>query len=214
MTNLVALLAGFALYGAFVLVPNYAETPRGLPPALARIVHYGFGATPTHAGLLLVPGTITGFLSGPLAGILGRRLGSKWPLALGMLLGSAGIGSMAMWHAHPWQIAVGMLVLGAGLPMTFAAMAKLIVDAVRPSETGVAAGVNTVMRTIGGVIGGQAGAAILASDTIPPTGLPAQSAFVAAFWMSAVAALVAVGIAVLATPSRARSRLAVAEAVD
>jgi hypothetical protein len=30
-------------------------------------------------------------------------------------------------------------------------MAKLIVDSVRPEETGVASGMNTVMRTIGGV---------------------------------------------------------------
>ena len=50
--------------------------------------------------------------------------------------------------------------------MAFAAMAKLIVDAVRPTETGVAGGMNTVMRTIGGVIGGQVGAAILTADTI------------------------------------------------
>jgi EmrB/QacA subfamily drug resistance transporter len=212
MTNLVALLAGFALYGAFVLVPNFSETPRGLQAALKRVVDYGFGASPTHAGLLLVPGTVTGFVSGPVAGILGRRLGSKWPLALGMLLGSAGIAAMAVWHDRSWQIALGMVVLGAGLPMTFAAMAKLIVDAVRPSETGVATGVNTVMRTIGGVVGGQAGAAILATDTIGGTPVPAQSAFVAAFWMSAVAALAAVGIAIFATPLRAQPRLAAAEA--
>ena len=59
-----------------------------------------------------------------------------------------------------------MLVLGGGVPLAFAAMAKLIVDAVRPIETGVASGMNTVMRTIGGVVGGQVGAAILTANTI------------------------------------------------
>ena len=48
-----------------------------------------------------------------------------------------------------------MVFIGIGVPFAFAAMAKLIVDAVRPSETGVATGMNTVMRTIGSVIGGQ-----------------------------------------------------------
>ena len=54
-------------------------------------------------------------------------------------------------------------------------MAKLIVDAVRPTETGVASGMNTVMRTVGGVIGGQVGAAILTAETIPGTDVPTEA---------------------------------------
>jgi hypothetical protein len=48
---------------------------------------------------------------------------------------------------------------------------------------------NTVMRTVGGVIGGQVGAALLTSDTIGRTHVPAESAFVIAFWISAGVAL-------------------------
>jgi hypothetical protein len=102
----------------------------------------------------------------------------------------------------------GMLVLGAGLPMTFAAMAKIIVDAVRPSETGVATGMNTVMRTIGGVVGGQVGAALLTADTLA-SGVPAESAFVTAFAVGAFSSLVAAGVALLITP-RVRVRPVVA----
>ena len=204
LTNLTAVIGGFAMFGSFVLVPNFIQTPRGLPHALAALVPYGFGATATMTGLFLLPSSVTGFAGGPLANVLGRRYGSKIPLSLGMLLVALGVGSLARWHDHPWQIVVGMLVMGSGLPMTFAAMAKLIVDAVRPSETGVASGMNTVMRTIGGVIGGQVGAAILVADTIPGTSVPAESAFVAAFWIGALAALVAGGVALLVTPLRAR----------
>jgi len=90
-------------------------------------------------------------------------------------------------------------------------MATIIVSSVRPTETGVATGMNTVMRTIGGVIGGQVGAAILTAQTIPGTSVPAESAFVTAFWISAVAALGAAVVAVFVTPRRAHaaSRLAV-----
>jgi MFS family permease len=95
-----------------------------------------------------------------------------------------------------------MIILGGGLPMTFAAMAKIIVDSVRPTETGVATGMNTVLRTIGGVVGGQMGAAILESDTIGRTVIPAESAFVTAFWISVAAAVVAVGLAILVSPRR------------
>jgi hypothetical protein len=107
-----------------------------------------------------------------------------------------------------------MLVFGLGIPMTFAAMANIIVTAVRPTETGVATGMNTVMRTIGGVIGGQAGAALLTADTIGRTGVPAESAFVTAFTVSAIAAFVAVPIALLVTPLRRAPAPALAEAAD
>ena len=62
------------------------------------------------------------------------------------------LASLALFHAHPLEISLGMVFIGIGVPFAFAAMAKLIVDAVRPSETGVATGMNTVMRTIGSVM--------------------------------------------------------------
>ncbi len=203
-SNLTGLISGFAMFGSFILIPNFVETPRGLPDELARLVDYGFGATTTTAGLYLLPGALAGFVSGPLAGVLGRRYGSKWPLALGMGLATGGVAFLATWHAEPWHIVMGMLILGAGLPFTFAAMAKIIVDSVRPSETGIATGMNTVMRTVGGVIGGQVGAAILTAHTIAGTAIPAESAFVTAFWISAAAAAVGVLVALLVTPLRLR----------
>jgi EmrB/QacA subfamily drug resistance transporter len=203
LTNLTALIAGFAMFGSFVLIPNFVETPRGLPPSVANLVDYGFGATSTKAGLYLLPGALAGFFSGPLAGVIGRRFGWNWPLVLGMSLVAVGVGFLAGFHDQPWQVVGGMLLLGSGLPFAFAAMAKLIIDSVKPSETGVATGINTVMRTIGGVIGGQLGAAILTADTIGRTSIPAQSAFATAFWMSAVAAVVAALIAAQIRPRRA-----------
>jgi EmrB/QacA subfamily drug resistance transporter len=212
LTNLTALIAGFAMFSSFVLVPNLVETPRGLPEDVARLVDYGFGATTTEAGLYLLPGAIAGFVSGPLAGLLGRRYGAKWPLALGMGIAAVGITALALWHETPAQIVLGMTVLGAGLPFTFAAMAMLIVAAVRPTETGVAGGVNTVMRTVGGVVGGQVGAAILTADTIAGTSVPAASAYTTAFWAGAVAAVVATLVALGVTPGLRPRRLVMAGA--
>jgi MFS family permease len=201
-TNLTALIAGFALFGSFILVPTLLQ----LPPEVAA---YGFGASATVTGLYLLPSALTGFVSGPLAGVMSRHMSAKWPLSLGMALGGVGLALLALLHAEPWHIMAGMLVLGAGLPMTFAAMAKIIVDAVRPSETGVATGMNTVMRTIGGVVGGQVGAALLTADTIA-SGAPAESAFVAAFAVGAFSSFVAAGVALLITPRVARPQPAVA----
>jgi EmrB/QacA subfamily drug resistance transporter len=206
--NLTGLIAGFALFGSFVLVPSLLQLPRGLPADLAQLADYGFDASATETGLYLLPAALTGFFTGPLSGVLGSRWGHKWPLAIGMGLGAAGLAILALWHAEPWQIVVGMLVLGGGLPMTFASMANIIVVAVRPTETGVATGMNTVMRTVGGVIGGQVGAAILPAKTIGDSPVPAESAFTTAFWIGAAASTLAVGVALLITPvSRRRVQL-------
>jgi EmrB/QacA subfamily drug resistance transporter len=179
-TNLTAVFAGFAMFGSFVLVPNLMQLHG----------HYGFGLSPTATGLYLLPGGVLGLVAGPLAGKLGSRFGSRIPLVVGMALAAVGIAYFALLHTHPWEISVGMVFIGIGVPFAYAAMAKLIVDAVRPTETGVATGMNTVMRTVGGVIGGQVGAALLTSNTIGRTRVPAESAFVIAFWISA-------GVAVL-----------------
>jgi EmrB/QacA subfamily drug resistance transporter len=205
--NLTALIGGAAMFGSFVLVPTLLQLPNGLPERLARLAEYGFGADATTTGLYLLPSAVTGLASGPLAGVMGRRWGSKWPLSLGMALGGLGLGFLAEWHSEPWHIVLGMLFLGAGLPMTFAGMATIIVETVRPHETGVATGMNTVMRTIGGVIGAQVGAAILTAKTIGEAPVPAESAFTTAFWISAAGTLVAAAVALLITPrTRRRTR--------
>ena len=205
-TNLTAMISGFAMFGTFVLVPNFVQIPHGLSTSLQHAVHYGFGASATKAGLYLLPSSVTLLFAGPLAGLIGKRVGFKWPLASGMLLVAASAGSLAAWHVKPWQILAAMAVLGIGVGFAFAAMATLITEAVRPTETGVATGMNTVMRTVGGVIGGQVGAALLTAHTIPGTNLPSVDGFKIAFIIAGVVALIGAGIAVFITPPRLRRR--------
>jgi len=203
-TNVIALVSGFAMLGSFVLIPNFVQAPGDLPEHLARLVDYGFGVSATTTGLYLLPGALMGLAGGPLAGRLGARFGWRVPLVVGMAVTGIGIAAFALWHDHPWQIVLGNVALGFGIVLAFAAMATIIVSSVRPTETGVATGMNTVMRTIGGVVGGQVGAAILTAKTIPGTTVPAESAFVTAFWISAIAALGAAVLAVFVSPRRAR----------
>jgi MFS family permease len=206
-TNLTALVAGFAMFGTFVLVPNFVQTPRGLSAGVQRLVDYGFDASATKAGLYLLPSSITLLFAGPIAGLIGRRTGSKWPLSAGLLLVALSAGALAIWHDESWHILLSMAVLGIGVGFAFAAMATLITEAVRPSETGVATGMNTVMRTVGGVIGGEVGAAMLTAHTIPGTGgVPSVDGYQLAFAIGAVAAFVGAAVAVFVTPPRLRRR--------
>jgi EmrB/QacA subfamily drug resistance transporter len=215
LTNLIAVASGFAMLGSFVLIPNFVQAPGDLPASVARLVDYGFGVSASKTGLYLLPGALMGLVGGPLAGRLGKRYDWKLPLSGGMAITGVGIAYIAVAHDHAWQIVLGNVALGFGIVLAFAAMATIIVSSVRPTETGVATGMNTVMRTIGGVIGGQVGAAILTAQTIPDTSVPAESAFVWAFGISATAALGAAVLAVFVTPRRAPSPRPVAvEAAD
>jgi EmrB/QacA subfamily drug resistance transporter len=214
LTNFTAVISGFAMFGSFVLVPNFVETPHGLSDALAARVDYGFGASATVAGLYLLPSSVTLLFAGPVAGLLGRRIGAKWPLAIGLAMVAVTTACFSAWHDEPWQMLAVMPLLGIGVGFAFASMAAIITEAVRPTETGVATGMNTVMRTIGGVVGGQVGAALLTAYTIDHIGVPSVTGFEIAFAASAVAALVGTFVASFVTPRRGRRLVAAAEAVD
>jgi MFS family permease len=120
---------------------------------------------------------------------------------------------LALWHAEPWQVVLSQPFMGLGVGFAFAAMAALITEAVAVTETGIATGINTVMRTVGAVTGAQVGAAILTADTVSGTNVPAESAYVITFLISAAAAAVAAVIAVFVTPTR-RRRQRVSVAVE
>ena len=118
---------------------------------------------------------------------------------------------LALEHAHPWQFIVSAALLGTGISFAFASMANLIVGAVPQSEVGVATGINTIMRTVGGAFGAAVATAILTGNTIAGGSLPSESAYTAAFVLSAVGGVLAVGAALL-VPTRAEERARAASA--
>jgi EmrB/QacA subfamily drug resistance transporter len=206
LTNLTTIIAGFALFGCFVLVPTFVET--------SSSHGYGFDASATVGGLYLLPSSIALLFAGPIAGVVGRRVGSKWPLVVGMFLISVAATLLATAHDEPWQIGVATATLGTGVGLAFAAVAALVAENVRPTETGVATGVNTVVRMIGAVVGGQIAAALLTAETIGNSSVPAESAFTTAFTLSAVAAFFAAFVALSIDPRPAARRVEAFEVAD
>ena len=64
---------------------------------------------------------------------------------------------------------------------------------------------NTVVRTVGGVVGAQVGAVLLAASSVAGTGgVPAESGFTEAFWIGAAGAVIAAVAACFVGPRRAR----------
>ncbi|WP_249011207.1 MFS transporter [Conexibacter sp. DBS9H8] len=199
-TNLAGLLIGFGMFGSFVLIPQFVETP---PHA-----GYGFGSSVIQAGVFLLPSAGVMLVAAPLASWLGNRFGSKLPLMLGTLIATGAFVLLSVAHSERWEIYLAGLLLGIGVGFAFASMANLIVEAVPQTHTGEATGINTIMRSIGGALGAQIAASIVAGHLNPRTGISTESGYTVAFAMSAVGVLVAF-LASLLVPTRravARSR--------
>jgi EmrB/QacA subfamily drug resistance transporter len=180
-TNLTGFLVGVAMFSSFLVFPQFAQAPES--------TGYGFGFSVTAAGFLMLPTALTQLLAGPPAAKLGQKIGFRSVLTLGSILITLSFLINTFAHQHPWELVIGGMLMGVGITFGFAAMANLIVDAVPQSEVGIATGINTVMRTVGGSFGAAIVTAILTSGT---TRLPSEDLYTFAFAFSAVAGFIAV----------------------
>jgi EmrB/QacA subfamily drug resistance transporter len=202
-TNAAALLLGFGMYSAFVLIPQFVETPSSSG--------YGFGASVSQAGLFLVPTTIALLITSPIGGRLSNAVGSKVPLVIGSIVTTVAFVVLASAESR-WEIYLAATLVGIGIGFAFAAMANLIVEAVPAGETGVATGMNTIVRTIGGAIGVEIAASILAAHTLA-SGVPEKRGYTITF--SIIAGVLLVGVlAALAVPGRRRRQARSSAFVD
>ena len=173
-TNAAAFLLGAGLYASFVVFPQFAQLPTS--------TGFGFGASVVVSGLYLLPATIGMTVLGLKAGAISRRFGSKNALLAGIVFATASFAMLALAHAHPYQLLLAATLLGIGIGLAFAALGNLIVQAVPSSQTGVASGMNTVMRTLGGALGGQLSATFIAENMAHD--LPTVTGFTETFLMA------------------------------
>jgi EmrB/QacA subfamily drug resistance transporter len=177
-TNLVALLFGAGMYSTFAFLPEFVQTPSS--------AGYGFGASITESGLIILPMTITMFAFGLASGSLSARFGAKAVLIAGSTITIVPFLMMAFAHSALWQVAVAMGLLGVGFGLAFSAMSNIIVDAVPTTQTGVASGMNANIRTIGGCLGAAVVASVITSTT-QADGYPKEAGYTAGFGLLALA---------------------------
>jgi MFS family permease len=192
-TNLAAFLLGVGMYASIAVIPALVELPRSSG--------VGFGGTAIAAGLFMLPTAAVQLIVGPYAGRIERRLGSRTQLQAGMACVLIAYVALFNAHATTLELLAATIVLGLGLGLGLSSLANLIVAAVRQDQTGVATGVNTVMRTLGGAFGAQ-----LATTCVTASarhGLPTDSGFTLAFGMCAGALIVGVLSALIVPRSRA-----------
>ncbi|MFG2943543.1 MFS transporter [Streptomyces sp. NPDC048282] len=205
MTNFATLLIGFGMFGVFLLVPQFVETPVSSG--------YGFGGDATRAGLLMLPGCFMMLVSGPLSGVLTARYGGKVPMALGGVITAAGMGLLAAEHGSQGAVLGFTMVVFTGIGLAFAAMPNLIVDAVEASRTGEATGVNALVRSVGSSLGSQAIASILARSVTEQAPLPTEHAYTVSFLVAAAGALVAAVVTIFIPRPRTHHHVPVLEEI-
>jgi EmrB/QacA subfamily drug resistance transporter len=194
-TNLVSLLFGVGMYAGFAFLPQFLQTPER--------AGYGFGASVTGSGLMLLPQSLATFTAGLLSGRLAARFGSKRLLVIGAALSALSQLGLALVHGQEWQVLVEAAVGGSAFGLAFAAMSNLVVEAVPRSQTGVASGMNANIRTVGGAIGGAVLGSVVTAGA-RADGLPVEAGYTHGFAVlaacSAVAALAALLVPVLMHP--------------
>ena len=187
-TNLAAFMFGMGQYALFSFAPGFFESPSS--------DGYGFSASVTEAGLMILPITGLMVVSSMLTGPLGARVGSKAVLMSGSVIAVVSFLFLAFAHDRTAEIYPEMAGIGIGFGFAFSAMATLIVAAVPPEQTGVASGMNANIRTIGGCVGA-ATMATLVADATPIGGFPRESGYTNGFLMMAGAMVFTLFAAVL-----------------
>jgi MFS family permease len=173
-TNLAAFLLGAGMYASFIIFPQFAQLPKS--------TGFGFGTSVVVSGLYLLPSTIGMTILGVYAGRISARFGSRAALLAGTAFTTVSFGLLAVDHSHPIEFLIAAGLLGVGIGLAFAALGNLIIQAVSSEQTGVASGMNTVMRTLGGALGGQLSATFIAAHTLH--GKPAVTGFTESFVMA------------------------------
>lgn len=192
VTNAAGVFVGVGMFVSFLGVSGFVQTP--------TTVGYGFTASVLAASsLYLLPGALLGVIASPLGGRLVTRCGAPAVLALAGGIGTTGFVLMALLHSASWQIVTGSILVNGAVSLAFAAMPALIVAEVDPSQTGIANSVNSIARSLGSSLASALVVTLLASDVLP-SGVPAQSAYVIAFWVGTAAMLAVVLLALLGLP--------------
>jgi EmrB/QacA subfamily drug resistance transporter len=142
VTSMIGFIVGFAMFGSIVYLSIYFQVVRG--------------ATPTEAGLMLLPLMVGVLLTSILSGQLITKLGRYkiFPI-VGTFLATIGLYLMSHMGVDTpfWFSALAMFILGAGLGNVMQVLVLAVQNTVQPAQMGAATSGSTFFRSIGGSFG-------------------------------------------------------------
>ncbi len=142
-----------ALFAITVFVPLFLQTTTG--------------ASPTEAGLLLVPAMLGITVSTTLSGRSISRTGryKRFPVA-GLALMSGALGLLAVLAGNPSQLAtgIGLAIFGLGFGMVTQVLIVAVQNGVERRELGIATATTSFFRALGGAVGAAVLGAVFAAQ--------------------------------------------------
>ncbi|WP_345751749.1 MFS transporter [Microbacterium rhizophilus] len=192
--NAAAMLVGAAMFGVWAFFARFIQEPVS--------TGYGFGGTVTTAGLVMLPMLVLMALAGFFTGPLTRILSLRAQLVAGTALIAVPTAGIALLHGSLWMLTAEAALLGLGLGITMAALTNLVIGSVPVHQTGVAAGMNSNLRTIGSAVGTALAAAIITGSAAAPGGEPTEQGYTTGFLVLAALAAGAAVVALLSRPAR------------
>jgi MFS family permease len=190
-------LISIVMYLLLPIIVEFVQVPRS--------AGFGFAASLTVSGLVLLPLSAGSFVASRLLVLYERRFGPRTMIPLGSVVFAVAAMFFALEHSALWEAFVTFGASGLGLGFTTGAMPGFIVRAVDQSETGSATGFYQVVRSIGLTVGSALSAAVLMSHTRHGQVLPDVDGFKVAL-IIASALCVATGVVSFVLPGRGPSR--------
>jgi EmrB/QacA subfamily drug resistance transporter len=137
----VALIVSFAMLGVFFCLALYMQNI--------------LGYSPLEAGVRFLPSTLMIVAVAPVAGRLSDRFGPRWLIAGGLAIVAASLFSFSGIAVDSTYLDLlpGFTLLGIGIAMTMSPMTSAAMNAVPVQKAGVASGVLSMFRMVGGSLG-------------------------------------------------------------
>ena len=190
----VALIVSFAMLGVFFFLALYMQDV--------------LGYSPLEAGVRFLPSTLMIVGVAPLAGRLSDRYGPRWLIAGGLTVVAASLYSFSGIAVDSGYLDLlpGFMLLGIGIAMTMSPMTSAAMNAVPVQKAGIASGVLSMFRMVGGSLGVAVTGAIFQArvGTSFETASPQQFVDALGFAMTVCAAVALIGALVGAVAIRAK----------
>jgi EmrB/QacA subfamily drug resistance transporter len=137
----VALIVSFAMLGVFFFLALYMQNI--------------LGYSALEAGVRFLPSTLMIVVVAPVAGRLSDRVGPRWLIAGGLAVVAASLFSFSgiAVDSSYGELLPGFTLLGIGIALTMSPMTSAAMNAVPVEKAGIASGVLSTFRMIGGSLG-------------------------------------------------------------
>jgi len=139
--NLIALVVTFAMLAQFFFLALYMQNI--------------LGYTPLEAGVRFLPATLMIVAIAPLAGRLTDRIGARIPIAVGLSLVS--VAMFWLTRIDPattyGDLLPSFVLMGSGMALVMSPMSTAAMNAVANAKAGIASGILSMNRMVGGTFG-------------------------------------------------------------